>query len=451
MKIAIVGLGKYGTLLTEQLSKENHDIVVIDTDPKVIDNVVNQYDVKGYVGNGASYVTLQDADIKKFDLLLATTSTDELNILCCLVAKKLQITQTIARIRNPEYALQAQMMQNEFGISMTINPDYNTALDIARSIRFPSAITVEDFSNGKVDLVEIKIDKSSKMNGLSLIQINNKYKTQLLVCAVRRGEEVIIPNGNFVIQEGDYAYITVSAKGIGTTFKKLNMFKNKVKSAMIIGGGRITYHLATMLLNDGIDVKIVDRNEEVCKSLSQLLPEALILHGDANDQKFLLSEGVDKVDVLVSLTGMDETNIIVSSFAKTIGVEKVITKVSNGHYDTILNQMGLDCIIAPKEIFADQIIRYVRGIKSNRGSEFKTLYRLVNNKVEAAEFFISKPTKYTSKCLKDLNIKKNILLACIIRGNKVIIPGGLDTIEPLDSVIVVSSDNVVKDVNDILE
>ena len=428
MNIAIVGLGKYGTLLTEQLAKENHDIVVIDVDPYLVDDVVNQYDVKGYVGNGASYVTLEDAGINKFDILIATTSTDEVNILCCLVAKKLNIKQTIARIRNPEYALQAQIMRNELGITMTINPDNNTALEIARAIRFPSAISVEDFSNGKVDLVEIKIDQKSNMKGLSLIQINNMFQTQLLVCAVKRGEEIIIPHGNFVMEEGDLAYITVNSKDIAPTFKKLNMFKNKIQSAMIIGGGKITYYLASMLLNDGISVKIVDRDRKVCESLAESLPRALILCGDANNQNFLLSEGVDKMDVVITLTGMDETNIIVSSFAKSLGVDKVITKVSNGNYDMILSQIGLDSIIAPKEIFANNIIRYVRGMKDNRSSEFKTLYRLVNNKVEAAEFIVSKPAKYTSICLKDLKIKKNILVACIIRNNKVIIPSCSDTI-----------------------
>ena len=450
MNIAIVGLGKYGTLLTEQLAKENHDIVVIDVDPYLVEEVVNQYDVKGFVGNGASYVTQEEAGINKFDILIATTSTDEVNILCCLVAKKLNVKQTIARIRNPEYALQAQIMQNELGITMTINPDNNTALDIIRAIRFPSAISVEDFSNGKVDLVEIKIDKKSNMKGLSLIQINNMFQTQLLVCAVKRNEEIIIPNGNFVIEEGDLAYITVNSKDVASTFKKLNMFKNKIQSAMIIGGGKITYYLASMLLNDGISVKIVDRDRSVCESLAESLPRALILCGDANNQNFLLSEGVDKMDVVITLTGMDETNIIVSSFAKSLGVGKVITKVSNGNYDMILSQIGLDSIVAPKEIFADTIIRYVRGMKDNRSSEFKTLYRLVNNKVEAAEFIVSKPAKYTSICLKDLKIKKNILVACIIRNNKVIIPSGSDTIEPLDSVIIITNDIVIKDLNDIL-
>ena len=300
MNIVIVGLGKYGTLLTDHLSKENHDIIVIDTNAKVIEEVVNQYDVKGYVGNGASYLTQENADINKFDLLIATTSTDEVNILTCLVAKKIGIKQTIARVRNPEYSLQAQMMQNELGISMTVNPDYNTALEIFRTIRFPSALTVESFANGKVDLVELKIEKDSLINNKSLIDIKEKYQTNLLFCAVVREDEVIIPNGNFVLQEGDYVYITVSARETTSSFKKLKTFKQKAKTAMIIGGGKITYYLAQMLIDNGVSIKIIEKDYDRCLSLSQAFPKALVLHGDATNHNLLLSEGVGETDAFVT-------------------------------------------------------------------------------------------------------------------------------------------------------
>lgn len=450
MNIVIVGLGKYGTLLTGHLAKENHDIIVIDTNAKVIEDVVNQFDVKGYVGNGASYLTQEEAGINKFDLLIATTSTDEINILTCLVAKKIGIKQTIARIRNPEYALQAQMMQNELGISMTINPDYNAALEIFRTIRFPSALTVESFANGKVDLVEVKVEKDSLVAGKSLIEIKEKYQTQVLFCAVVREDEVFIPRGDFILQEGDYVYITVSARQTNASFKKLKMFKQKPKSAMIVGGGKITYYLTQMLLDSGVSVKIIDRDYSRCLALAEAFPKALVLNGDATNPNFLLSEGIKETDALVTLTGQDETNIIVSTFAKDSGCKKVITKISNGTYDLILEKTGLESVVEPKELFANNIIRYVRGMQSSRGSEFKTLYRLVDNKVEASEFFISKEAKYTSIPLKDLKIKKNVLLASIIRKNQVIIPSGLDTLEPLDSVIIVSTDFVVKDIKDIL-
>lgn len=452
MNIVIVGLGKFGSLLTEHLSKENHDIVVIDTNPKVIEEMVNQYDVKGFVGNGASYVTQKEALISKSDILIATTSTDEVNILCCLVAKKIGIKQTIARIRNPEYSLQAQMMQNELGISMTINPDYNTAMEIFRTIRYPSAIKVDSFGNGKVDLVEIKLDQNSPLIGRSLLNIKDRYQIKILVCAVKRGEDIFIPHGDFIPHEGDYVYITSEAKEMSKAFKKLKFSTEKVKSVMLIGGGRLSYYLSNILIDNGVHVKIIEHDRKTCESLSNQLPKALVLNGDGTNQKLLFAEGLEHTDALVTLTGIDETNIIISTFAKNSNCKKVITKVSNGNYDSILQNVGLDSIISPKELFASNIIRYVRGMQSFRGSEFKTLYRLVNNQVEAAEFFISKPNKkITSIPLRDLKMKKNILLACIIRENKVIIPSGKDTIEPLDSVIIVSTHDVINDVRDILE
>lgn len=452
MNIAIVGLGKFGLLLTEHLSKENHDIVVIDTNAKIIEEVVNQYDVKGYVGNGASYVTQKGASITRADLLIATTSTDEVNILTCLVAKKIGIKQTIARIRNPEYSLQAQMMQNELGISMTVNPDYNTAMEIFRTIRYPSAIKVDSFANGKVDLVEIKLEGNSPLIGKSLLHVKDKYQIKILVCAVKRDEEVIIPHGDFILNKGDYVYITAETHEMSKAFKKLKFSTEKVKSVMLIGGSRLSYYLSEMLIDNGVSVKIIENNRKVCDSLSDSLPKALILNGDGTNQKLLLQEGLENVDALVTLTGLDETNIIVSTYAKNLKCKKVITKVSNGNYDLIFKNVGLDSIISPRELFASNIIRYVRGMQSSRGSEFKTLYRLVNNKIEASEFVISKASKkLTSIPLKDLHMKKNILLACIIRENQVIIPSGKDTLEPLDSVIIISANDVINDVKDILE
>ncbi len=451
MNIVIAGIGKFGRELVEHLSKENHNIIIVDTKSSIIEDVVNQYDVLGYCGNGASYLTQLNANVNKADLLIATTSTDETNILCCLVAKKLGVKQTIARIRNPEYALQAQLMSNELGISMTLNPDLDTAREIFRILRFPSALKVESFANGKVDLVEIKIEKDSLLNNRSLVEIRDKYQVKILVCAVKRDDEVIIPKGDFKLLEGDYVYITSGTKELAQAFRKLKLFKDKLKSSLIIGGGKITYYLASLLIEEGISVKIIERNKDTCKQLSDTLSEALILNGDGTNQKLLLEEGVDKVDSLITLTGMDETNIIISTFAKNLNCNKVITKVNNTNYDLILKNVGLDCVISPKEIFSSHIIRYVRGMGKQRGSEFKTLYRLVGNKVEALEFVIPRKTAFTSVPLKNLRIKNNFLLACIIRENKVIIPSGMDTLEPLDSVIIVTHDAQVNDISDILE
>ena len=450
MNIVISGIGKFGKELVEHLAKENHNIVVIDPKASVIEEMVNQHDVKGICGNGASYSILKDASTNKADLFIATTGTDELNILCCMVAKKLGAKQTIARLRNPEYASQAQLMRDELGISLALNPDLDTANEIFRIMRFPSAIKVETFANGKVDLVEIKVEKGSLLANKSLIEISNKYDVKILVCAVVRGNEVFIPKGNFILHENDYVYLTAAPKDMKNAFKKLKLFKDKFKSAIILGGGRITYYLANLLIENGVSVKILDRDKEVCDNLCDSIPKALIVHADGTNQRALIDEGVENVDAVITLTGMDETNIIVSSFVKNLNRNKVITKVNNTNYETILANIGLDSVVSPKDIFASHIIRYVRGMENTRGSEFKTLYRLLGDKVMALEFVIPKATKYTSKPLKELKMKGDHLLACIIRDNKVIIPSGKDTLEPLDSVVIVTTNSKIKDVSDIL-
>lgn len=451
MDIIIVGAGKFGRELTEHLAKENHNITVIDAKASVVEEVVNQFDVIGICGNGASSEILEQANPKTIELLIATAANDETNILCCLVAKQLGIKQTIARIRNPEYIKQIQAMNESLGISMSLNPDIDTAREIARILRFPSAIKVETFANGKVDLVEIKVEKNSPLCNAKLNSLREKHQVRILVCAVKRNNEVVIPNGDFVLKEGDFVYITADNADITKAFRKLNILKNKSKSVLIVGGGKTAYQLATQLIQDGVSVKIFEKDYSVCEQLSEKLPHTLIINGDATNQKLLLAEGIENVDAVVTLTGIDETNIIISSYAKNLGVEKVITKVNNTNYDSILSNIGLDSVVSPKEIFSSHIIRYVRGIENTRGSIFKTLYRLVGNRVEALELSVSRETKYTSIPLKNLKIKDNYLLAAIIRANRVIIPSGKDTLEPLDSVIIITTNTFVKDLSDIME
>lgn len=451
MRIVIVGMGKFGKILTEHLVKEDHDILVIDTNPTIIEDVVNQFDVKGFSGNGASYGVQEEAEVKDADVLIASTGNDEMNILCCLVAKKIGVSHTIARIRNPEYSLQARLMSKELGVDLTCNPDEDTAMEISRILRFPQAIKVDTFANGKVDLVEIKVDAHSPLKNKSLIQIHTKYQIHVLVCAVKRGDDVIIPSGDFILREGDDVYLTSSSKEMVTAFRKLGIFSEKLKSVMIIGGGRITYYLVPLLLANRIHVKIIENNHESCLKLSQAFPRASIIYGDGTNQKLLREEGLESVDCLIALTGMDETNMIVSAFSKSLKCPKVITKVNRSQYDIILNRIGLESIVSPKEVFSASIIRYVRGMESSHGSEFKTLYRLVNNRVEALEFLISEKTDFTGIPLKKLKIKKNFLIASIIRRDEVIIPSGESTIEPFDSVVIITASTFVKDVSDILE
>jgi len=451
MNIVIVGFGKFGRKICENLTKENHNVVVIDNEEELVQTAVNNFDVMGYCGNGASIQSFQEAGVAKFDVLVAVTPSDELNILSCLVAKKLKIRKTIARIRNPEYVNLAKVMGDDLGVDLAINPDLETANKIAALLQFPSALKVDTFADGKVDLVEIKIEKDSLLVNQSLFDIFSKFQVKILVGAVRRNDEIIIPKGNFVFQEGDYAYIASSNKEINYTFKKLHIFAPKLKSTMIIGGGKISNYLTGLLVENGIKVKVIDNNAEVCSMLSEKYPTASIINGDGTNQNLLIEEGLDEIDSFITLTGFDETNIIVSTFAKNRGCEKVVCKVNNSGYDPVLKAVGLDSTITPHEIFANYVIRYVRGMQGEHGSDFKTLYRLVNGKVEALEFYISEKNKYTSIPLLDLHIKHDYLICSIIRNNEVIIPGGKDTIEQGDSVVIVTSNTQVKTIEDIFD
>ena len=451
MNIVIAGIGKFGKELTAELSTEKHNITIIDSKSAVVEDIVNQYDVMGYTGNAASYNTQVEALVNKADLFIATTSNDEMNILCCLVAKKLGVKQTIARLRNPEYAQQAQLMQNELGVNMSLNPDSDTAGEIYRIFRFPSATKVESFANGRVSLVELKLEEDSLLINKSLEDIRKQFNAKILICAVNRLGEVIIPKGNFVLEEDDILYIIADMSIMTHEFKKLKLFKNTLKSCLIIGGSKITYNLAKQLIETGVSVKIIEKEKSVCELLCDSLPEALIIHGEGTNHKLLLEEGIETVDAVITLTGMDETNIVISSYAKSLGCEKVITKVNSSNYELILNSVGLTSIISPKEIFSNNIIRFVRGMENTMESEFKTLYRLVGNKVEALEFVISKETNYTNIPIKDLKIKKGFLLGSIIRADKVIIPSGMDTLQPLDSVVIVTTNKNIKDISEILE
>jgi len=451
MNIVISGIGKFGRELTEHLTKENHSVIVIDKNPEVIEDIVNQFDVKGLVGNGASLTLLKEACDTIPDLFIATTPDDETNILACLVAKKLKIKQTIARVRNPEYIKQVQLMRDELGISMTLNPDLDTAKEIFKVVRFPSALKVESFANGKVDLVEIKIEADSSLKDKTLIEIKEKYQVSILVGAIKRGDEVIIPNGNSMIQEGDYVYIAGDTRELSRAFRKFDIYQAKSKSVMIIGGGKITRYLAELLLDNGVSVKIIEKNKEVCESLSVSLPNALIINGEGSNQKLLLEEGAETINSIITLTGLDETNLVISTFAKTLGVKNIITKIKNTNYDLVLKNIGLDTVICPKDLFASNIIRYVRAMENSKEIEFKTLYRLVENKVEALEFVVSEKTDYTSIPLKDLKMNPGFLIAGIIRENKVIIPSGKDTIEPKDDVIIITTNQLVKDVSEVFK
>ncbi|MDD4001113.1 MAG: Trk system potassium transporter TrkA [Bacilli bacterium] len=449
MKIIIIGAGKVGRTVIEFLAKEDHDITVIDTNSKIVNEVVNNYDVKGVVGNGASYNIQIEAEVNKTNLLIATSASDELNILSCLIGKKGGVAHTIARVRNPDYSDQISFINEELGLNLIVNPELEAANEISRILRFPSAIKIDTFSKNQVEIVEMKVAEDSCLVGKSLSTLRVELQITFLICAVERDKEVFIPTGNFQIQANDKIYITASKSDIFRFFKKLGLYKSRSKNIMIIGGSKITYYLSKQLLESNANVKIIEVEEKRAHELSELLPNATIIIGDGSNQSLLYEEGIEKMDAVVTLTGLDEENILISLLSEKLKVPKVITKVAHDPYHDIIESIGLGTVISPKILTASIILRYVRSLANTIDSSVETLYKLVNGKVEAAEFHVSKETAYTNLKLKDLKLKENILIACIIRKNQVIIPSGVDNILPNDNVIVVTVGRLLTDLEDI--
>lgn len=450
MRIIIVGCGKVGRTITEQLSQEGHDVAVIDTDSVVIHDVTNNFDVMGVVGNGASYTVQTEAGIEEADLLIAVTASDELNLLCCLFARKAGNCCTIARVRNPMYNNEINFIKGELGLSMVINPEYAAATEIARLLRFPSAIKIDTFAKGRVELMKFIISEGSILHNCSLMDVARKIKSDILVCAVERKDEVVIPNGSFVLKENDMISIVASPTHARDFFKEIGVETHQVKNTMIVGGGTIAYYLAVQLLNMGIHVKIVEKDRQRCEQLSELLPEAVIINGDATNQDVLVEEGIAHCESFISLTGIDEGNIFLSLFAKSASKAKIITKVNRISFDEIINTFNLGSLIYPKFITSEYIIQYVRAMQNSIGSNIETLYRIIENKVEALEFLINEDAPVVDVQLEELPIKDNILIACINRGGKIIIPNGRTQIHVGDTVIIVTTVKGLQDIKDIV-
>lgn len=451
MKIVIIGSGKVGSLLAHLLTEEGHNIVLIDTNAKVLEHTSNIYDVITVTGNGATMRVQQEAGVDTADLLVAVTSDDLCNMLCCLVAKKLGARKTIARIRNPEYAGQLHLMQEELGLSMVVNPELAAAAEVTRTLTFPSALQLDSFSRGRVELVEIRLAPESPLVGHSLAWVSSKFPYKVLVCAVQRGDDVYIPAGDFELRAGDRLHLTGQHAAIVSFCRKLNILKERVHSVTIIGGSRICYYLARQLLEMGISVKIFEQKESRCVELSELLPKALVIHGDGTQHELLLEERVEQSDALVALTGMDEENIILSLFAINQGVGKVVTKVSRLSYSNLMGTLGMDSVIYPARVTANSILRYVRAMQNAPGSEIQTLHSIVDNRCEALEFHVTRHWRYAGVRLRDLQLRKNLLLACILRRGRLIIPDGSSTIEVDDNVIVITAGSHLHSLADILK
>jgi trk system potassium uptake protein len=451
MKIVIIGSGKVGSTMIEHLENEGHNIVVIDKSLEKVEEVVNNYDVMGICGNGAIYDIQMEAGVNKADLFIAATSSDEVNLICCMVAKKLGAQHTIARVRNTEYSSQLEFMRDSLGLSMMINPEKAAANEIARILRFPSALKVDTFAKGRVDLAEIKVRPNSKLIGVSLINLTKKFKAQVLICAIQRGDEVYIPKGDFILEEGDKIHITASHRNLERFMISAGIFERRIKSVMIIGGSRIAFHLTKQLTELGIEVKIIDNDMETCRYLSQYLPNAEIIHADGTEQSVLLEEGIEDIDACISMTGIDEENVIISMYALACGVTKVITKINRPSIMNMLESIGLDTFISPKDITANKIVRYVRAKSNKVEAGVETLYKIIDRQVEALEFIASKNTSFIGVPLKNLNTKDNLLIAGIMRKNKLIVPNGDDFIEVKDTIIVVTTNQSLTNLEDILE
>ena len=450
MQIIIVGCGNVGTTIAQQLSKEGHNITVIDMDGHKVEAVANHYDVMGIVGNGASFSVQNEAGIEKADLMIAVTASDELNMLSCLIAKKAGDCSTIARVRNPLYNKEIAFIKEELGLSMVINPEYAAACEIARLLKFPSAIKVDTFAKGRMELLKCKINEGSILHGRPLTYLSSGLHCDVLICTVQRGDEVFIPDGNFELREKDVISVVASPKKANEFFRKIGMATKRIKSCMIIGGGETTYYLAQQLLPMGIEIKIIEQNKERCNELSELLPQALVIHGDGTDRNLLYEEGLPRIHAFVSWTSMDEENIMLSLFAKSVSKAKTITKVHRIDYDEIIENLDLGSVLYPKNITAEYILQYVRARQNSIGSNIETLYQLIEDKVEALEFRVSKQSKLVGVPLKELRLKENLLIAGINRKRMSITPGGQDTIEVGDTVVVVTTNQGFHDLEDIL-
>lgn len=451
MNIIIVGCGKVGSTLAEKLNRENHDITLIDRNPNVLRSLTDSNDVMAVVGNGAVYQVQMEAGIQEADLLIATTNSDELNMLCCLIAKKAGNCHTIARIRNPEYSTEIRYIREELNLSLAINPELAAATEISRLLRFPSAIKIDTFAKGRIELLKFIIPDHSTLDGMKVLEVSTRLKCNVLICVAERGDDVVIPGGNFVLQAGDKISFIASQKDSTDFFHKVGVVNNHVKSIMIVGGGRMTYYLGKILKNVKIKLKIVEQNLDRCNELSELLPHVMIIHGDRSDQQLLEEEGLDQMEAFASLTGFDEENIMLALYAAKKTKAKLITKVNRTSFKDVVNSLNLGSVINPKLLTADLILQYVRAIQNSLGSNVETLYRIADDQAEALEFRVGNDAPMLGIPLEKLELKENLLVACINRKGRIITPRGKDTLEAGDTVIIVTINKGLQDLKDILK
>lgn len=450
MKIIIVGCGKVGTTLAQQLNREHHDITLIDCNSEALQSLADSTDVMSVNGNGAVYQVQMEAGIKDTDLLIATTNSDELNMLCCLIAKKAANCHTIARIRNPEYSAEINYIREELNLSLAINPELAAAREMAQLLCFPNAINIELFAKGRVELLKFLIPKESVLDNMRVMEVVGRLKSNVLICAVERGKDVMIPDGNFVMKSGDKISFIAQHSDCAAFFRKAGIVNNTVKTAMFVGGGKLTLYLARALADTKIKIKIIEQDEGRCRQLSELLPECMIIHGDGTDQKLLLEEGIHQTEAFAALTGFDEENIMLSLYAASQSKAKLITKVNKIDFQEVIDSLNLGSVISPKLLTADIILQYVRAMQNSMGSGVETLYKIVADRAEALEFRVSKDSPVAGIPLERLHTKDNLLVACINRNGTIIMPRGRDSLEAGDTVVIVTTHTGLSDLADIL-
>lgn len=450
MNIIIVGAGKVGTTIADQLSSENHNITIIDLNQKKVEEAEEEFDVMGVVGNGASHQVQMEAGVMESELLIAVTGSDELNLLCCLIAKKTGKCQTIARVRNPIYSKEVNFIKRQMGLSVVINPELTAAQEISQLLRLPYAKKVDTFARGRVEMIKFRMHPGLHMDGLKVADIISKMKCDVMICGVEREGRVVIPNGDYILRDNDLVSMMAVPKETAKFFRKIGIPTHQVKSTMIVGGGTIAFYLAKQLLEMRVDVRIIEQNKERCEMLSEQLPEATILQGDGTDKELLLEEGLMHTDSFVALTNMDEENLMLALLARKYSDAKLIAKVNRIHFEEVVNDLDIDSVIYPKNLAADHIVRYTRAMQNSLGSNVETLYKIMEGQVEALEFVIREESGVTNQRLMDLPLKDNLLVCYISRYGKLKMARGQDMLQVGDSVIVVTTHKGLHDITDIL-
>ncbi len=452
LRIIIVGCGKVGRTLIEQLSKEGHDITIIDKNPERVQTAGSLFDVMGIVGNGASYSVQMEAGIEDTDLIIAVTDSDELNLLCCTVAKRVGDCAAIARVRTPDYSMEAEYLREKLGLARIINPELEAAREAVRVLYLPTALEVNSFAHGRAEMIKIKVPEGNMLENMRIAQLGKELDIMddILICVIERGEDIYIPSGEFRIMAGDIISFVASRTLAKVFLEKIGFKTNHVKNSMIVGGGKAAYYLAKQLLSMGIAVKIIESSRERCEELSVLLPKAIIINGDGTDEELLKEEGIAYVESFIPLTGMDEENIMLTLYAKQESNAKIITKINRISFRNVINSLDLGSVIYPRYITAEAIIAYVRAKKDAMDSNIETLYHMFDHRVEAIEFRVYQKSAVTGVPLKDLSLKKNLLISFINRNGEIIIPSGNDTIEVGDTVMIVTTHTGFNDLLDIL-